>query len=156
MGLWTKWSRPEKKQVGSNADETMWNTGVETPSAILCGLLATKIVNCKLDPKISLAPETFVFPLSSEPKRSVKVVFSSYSSEFNKVEVYGNSGRLMSEEPSFNQKEREIFQKAYLMLKSNLEKLHAAWLVEQNQNKALKLIEGLVDGQPLEKEDGKI
>lgn len=143
------WGGKPKIQIGDNADATMWNTGVETPTAILCGLLATKILNHKLDPSVDYAPSSYEFDLKTEgnsvttPKR-IRVMFSGH--QFYKIEVLNkNHDRMFGEEASFSKFEQEVFQKAYNMLNANATKLNAAWKVEQNQNKALKLIEGLVE-----------
>jgi hypothetical protein len=144
------WGRKPKTEIGLNADQTLWNTGQETPSAILCGLLATKIVQHKLDPSSAVMPTEFTFALKSEantattPKKA-RVNFSNNNS-FRGVEILNKNGdHMYGHEPSFTKAEQEIFLQAYVMLANQLEKLHEAWKVEQNQNKALKLIEGLVE-----------
>jgi len=127
----------------------MWNTGVETPSAILCGLLATKIVQYQLEPVLENAPRTYEFPLKSQSigtdePRKIRVSF--YVNSLESVEVYNKSGdRLYGQKVTFTDSEQMVLVKAYKMLDQQALKLHAAWKVEQNQNKALKLIEGLVE-----------
>jgi hypothetical protein len=143
------WGGKPKPEIGLTADQTMWNTGQETPSAILCGLLATKIVTHKLDPSSSVMPNEFTFSLKTEANTVTtpkKAVVTFYSHKFRAVAILNKNGdRMHSHEPSFTDAEQEIFRQAYVMLANQLEKLHAAWKVEQNQNKALKLIEGLVE-----------
>lgn len=145
------WGSKPKDKVGADADATMWNTGIETPTTVLCGLLATKIAAYKIDPSSASVPMTFDFSLKTEENTTktatkLRLVFTNHNA-FCKVEILNKrEDRMWNEEVTFTKPEQAVFEKARAMLAEQHERLNAAWKIEQNQNKALKLIEGLVDG----------
>lgn len=91
------WGKVPK--IGDTADLTLLNNGMETPTIILAGLIATKITTHSLDRSKSSPPDLFDFNLENGSKspraaKLIRVIFSR--GEFHRLEILSSSNEDIS------------------------------------------------------------